>query len=331
MAGIIEVLGLKYLLCGVIPCFRQFKSVEGVTKFEVLPPMPVLDVIFHDFPKTLYHGEIRQIKVELSNKGGQAMKHLWIKSNDASSWRFGKANELDLQLYPSSTAHEGNILLQENGLPDGSIFSYSGTTETGYTLLKPNENTLLPLWIRGNSIGSQSCKLLFLYQSMVCCFNQDKGAVMRSFKSLTQLTVHPSLKIQAFTRGCACPPNKGYMRMEISNDCQTSISLSQITTMGTKWTMENVPRKEDLIAKTKLNPNSSTTLYAEILRHSSDYNIEGSPEISTTASIEKLLHTGEITKLANFDIKAKFQSLLMVSTIKIERRERDRYIKGAVG
>ena len=302
-----EVIGLKYLLCGVIPCCRPIVGSAKVTKYEVSPPMPVLEVVLHDFPKSLYHGEIKQVVVEISNKGGQAMKNLWVKSNDSSSWRFGTQNEIDREIFPNGNTEEGVLEYHGNGLTDDSIFVFTGSKEKGGILLNPNETNLIPLWIRGGSVGVQSCKLLFLYQS------KNGESILRNFKSTNTLTVLPSLSIRSSIRRLNLPPDETLMRLDICNNSQTTLSLKQITSLGPKWMIDEIIENGRLDLS-NLGSGKAVTLYFRIRRDPEIDDIESTPEIATTSRIEKLLQMGEIFNAKkNEDNWFKVKNIVMVN------------------
>ena len=303
MEGKIDVVGVKYLLCGMIPCHR---SIPSVATFEISSPMPVLDVRFHEFPKALYNGEIKQVVVEISNKGGQAMKNLWVKSNDAASWRFGMANELDTQIYPSISARDHHsLLINEIGLEDSSIFEFSNEQDTGGALLNPGETTLLPLWIRGSYPGQQNCKLLFLYQSIVYTSNEGDLSILRSVKISKTIDVNPALSMKVISRKST---NSNYARIEVINDCSSKIHVSQISSIGPVWEIDCILNSEFPLVPLTFGPESTATMYMRMGRHRNDYDIAESPEIATTGKIERLLQTGEILKFKKNNVSAKVKS-----------------------
>lgn len=87
--GTIKVLGIQFLLCGIIPSYRPFrKMTRGPTPsplplvISVTPPMPVLELSFHNFPEELLNGQVCNTMLELHNKGGKGLTALYLKTSN---------------------------------------------------------------------------------------------------------------------------------------------------------------------------------------------------------------------------------------------------------
>ena len=67
--------------------------------FTVTPPMPLLDVVFHSKPSTVYAGETAKIILEINNKGNCALKNLKLIMNQNSLVYVGSPEMINDELY----------------------------------------------------------------------------------------------------------------------------------------------------------------------------------------------------------------------------------------
>ena len=115
--GHIQIIGLRYVFNGVIPCFRAFtkqgRRLNDTTQqrlnvmytqdqslhLVVTPPMPVLDVAFHSFPDSLLSGEVLRCVLEINNKGNCGLKNLKVKISHPSFFSVGSPNQMETPVY----------------------------------------------------------------------------------------------------------------------------------------------------------------------------------------------------------------------------------------
>lgn len=108
-----RLIGIKYALEGVV---RLRKSVYRETRrssnsqpqyfdVEILPPMPLLDIIIPELPEAIMSGELVKLRFKLRNKGERGMKTLRVKSSHSSFFWFG-----DQLTYPQ----KGLLLIQRS-------------------------------------------------------------------------------------------------------------------------------------------------------------------------------------------------------------------------
>jgi len=71
--------------------------------FTVTPPMPLLDVVFHSKPTSVFAGETTKIILEINNKGNCTLKNLKLVMNQNSLVYIGSPEMINDNLY-------GNIL-----------------------------------------------------------------------------------------------------------------------------------------------------------------------------------------------------------------------------
>jgi hypothetical protein len=96
--GNLVILGVRYLLCGILPSYRLFKPIAPL-QILITPPMPVLEVIFHSFPTTMQSGQVCQAIVEINNKGTMGLKDLLVKTSHPHMIQFGPPTTQDLSEY----------------------------------------------------------------------------------------------------------------------------------------------------------------------------------------------------------------------------------------
>jgi hypothetical protein len=85
--GKIQIIGISYVLCGVIPLKRKFQKTFRHEHIDIVvnvsTPMPVLDIVFHNFPEQVLCGEVLKGTIEVENKGTMGMQGLiYMGSHD---------------------------------------------------------------------------------------------------------------------------------------------------------------------------------------------------------------------------------------------------------
>jgi len=67
--------------------------------FTVTPPMPLLDVVSHSKPGSVYAGETSKIILEINNKGNSTLKNLKLAMNHNSLIYIGSPEMINDDLY----------------------------------------------------------------------------------------------------------------------------------------------------------------------------------------------------------------------------------------
>jgi hypothetical protein len=99
----IKIVGLRYLLCGVVPTFLSFekqnqKETPEDMILDVKTPMPVLNITFASFSETLLAGQIFYGMIYASNTGCRNLSGLTLLTSQPSVIFIGKAiNSKQLQ------------------------------------------------------------------------------------------------------------------------------------------------------------------------------------------------------------------------------------------
>lgn len=88
--GELVILGVRYFLCGILKTYRPF---EKPIVLMITPPMPILEVAFHQFPEILVAGQVCQCVLEVNNKGTSGLCDLIAKTSHPTFIQFGDSNE----------------------------------------------------------------------------------------------------------------------------------------------------------------------------------------------------------------------------------------------
>jgi tetratricopeptide (TPR) repeat protein len=100
MQGQIKIVGLRYLLCGIISTSRILEVSDKVSfTIDVTPPMPVLDFSFHNFPDEMLAGQVNCATLELHNRGGKGLHGLVAKISHPNFCLFGDPTSTEEQTY----------------------------------------------------------------------------------------------------------------------------------------------------------------------------------------------------------------------------------------
>ena len=126
--------------------------------------------------------------------------------------------------------YEINQVLIKNDITDLSVYAMKLPSST----LEPNTTIRIPIFIRGDRIGKHSFSFLFSYES--------DQKTSRSLKLNLNVTVNPSLRINAFTRPSSKILNEFIVGLEVENLLNYPIILNQLTATSSKWVIKNVDK-----------------------------------------------------------------------------------------
>jgi tetratricopeptide (TPR) repeat protein len=100
LQGQIKIVGLRYLLCGIISTSRVLEVSDKVSfTIDVTAPMPVLDFSFHNFPDEMLAGQVNCATLELHNRGGTGLYGLVAKISHPNFCLFGDPTLTEEQSY----------------------------------------------------------------------------------------------------------------------------------------------------------------------------------------------------------------------------------------
>ena len=310
--GTIKVLGVRYLLCGIIPTYRKFRKYLNnepiVLTVTVTPPMPVLEMAFHGFPDEVLAGQVTQTTLELQNKGGKGLQSLFMMSSFPNFCYFGDGTSTKevqyMEMLPDPISQVRHDVYIQNSIKNDAPISLklplSSQNEVGS--LEPSATTLIPVWIRADQIGRHVIRFLFLYQS-TDSRDQSKFRIVRFSKTME---VSPSLRVSAFTRPSLIDINEFVLGLEVSNiRASHELILRQITSISPYWIISCI--SDDDRITWKLNPNETRSLYFKLSRDdkSKEKLARDSPEFATTLAIERLVLAENPIALSaeNYEIK----------------------------
>ncbi|KAI8096946.1 ER-golgi trafficking TRAPP I complex 85 kDa subunit-domain-containing protein [Halteromyces radiatus] len=312
--GSITIVGLHYTFNDLVHTFRPFNK-KGKrlnnTKEErmtiayapdrsldilVTPPMPLLDLTFHNVPETILSGEVVQAVLEINNKGNKGLTSLRLKSNHPSFICVGHPEQMDQPIYDCDSKDE-NCSPIDNQIYDPSVISIPLPSEGDQqNVVQPGKTTLVPLWIRGDRIGKYTLKLLFSYQSE----EENSAIAHRTLRYTLHIQVTPSLKINAFTRPCISATNEFILGIEIENlQSLTPFDLRQLTATSALWTITplsiDLNSEQDVLDKTTIPSRQTTFAYYKIKKSETlpSSPSPSSPEAWTSNALAKLLSNND--------------------------------------
>lgn len=238
--GKLTVWGVAYDLFSKLPCFYRFlaKPKRGEAsgpspkaaplQAKVMHQMPLLQARVVSMPERLFSGEAKELVLELSNQGSRRLTNLSVSLSHPGFFSFGTS--------AAATAAAGSTFIWQvpNSLQIGGVVRVSDLLEVSGRsgTLDPGETVRLPLWIRGDRIGKQLCRLLFAYQSEASVDSSN----YRLLRVSLPLTVQPSLRISAFTRPSARHLDEYLLGLEVENlNRESPAQIDFVSAISCKW------------------------------------------------------------------------------------------------
>ncbi|KAK9761951.1 hypothetical protein K7432_012754 [Basidiobolus ranarum] len=313
--GYIRIAGIHYTLNHVAKGFNQFSKrgkrlndtkehrlgkfygQDNSLDMVVTSPMPLLDVEFRNFPNILFSGEIAESTLVIRNIGQKGMKNIDVKVSHPAFFHLGRPMS---QPGEEESTHKAPLHTTEtsNTLFDPSVISIPLASDgSSATQLDPGETVEVPVWIRGDKIGSHSFLYIFSYQS------EETSGVGNirylRYKNTTQ--VIPSLKINAFTRQSTSKLNEFILGLEAENvQTGTQFELLQLSSVSPYWEIQPIS-SEEMPTETIIGPKQTTLTYFRIKHLNSEdasTTEKMSPELFTLNGLEHLLINKEINTTA---------------------------------
>jgi hypothetical protein len=306
--GTLKIQGIKYLLFNLVRAVHSFerkgKRLNATREqrmnkmyaedksliFTVTPPMPLLDVVSHSKPGSVYAGETSKIILEINNKGNSTLKNLKLAMNHNSLIYIGSPEMINDDLYDikkSNNILENNEI--NNKLVEVKVYDILlPLLNDGTRGLESGTTTLIPIWIHYSQIGKISQRFLFNYYSEV-----NNQSYSRSLKYIINVQVLPSLRINAFTRKSSSKLNEFILGIEIENLLNdASINLQQISINSPMWKMKNISstlsNNDDYI----IEPHQISLIYYKLVQLTENEKIKSEnmlPEFYSCQRIENFL------------------------------------------
>ncbi|RKO85395.1 hypothetical protein BDK51DRAFT_32411, partial [Blyttiomyces helicus] len=162
--------------------------------------------------------------------------------------------------------------------------------------------TIVPVWIRGDRIGKHAFRFLFGYQS------EDK-----SDKCTMATVVHPSLRINAFTRPSALALNEFVLGIEIENlQPSSDVILRQISSLSPTWLVQPIDQPALDESTCRLGARQTLFVYFRFIRSPEAVAATDparTPEMITTSAIENLILGRDSVALNAPDLTLRVSSL----------------------
>ncbi|ORY05323.1 hypothetical protein K493DRAFT_204561 [Basidiobolus meristosporus CBS 931.73] len=307
--GYIRIAGVHYTLNHVARGFKQFSKKgkrlndtkehrlgkfygqDNSLDMVVTSPMPLLDVEFRDFPNILFSGEVIQSTLIVRNIGQKGMKKINVKVSHPAFFHIGQPSAESTE-DTSACKDSLHTVDTNNSLFDPSVISIS------LTQLGSGEAVEVPIWVRGDKIGSHSFLYIFSYQS-----EEVTGAnSIRYLRYQNTTQVIPSLKINAFTRQSTLRLNEFILGLEAENvQTGTQFELLQLSSMSPYWKIQPISSDRELPTETVIGPKQTTLTYFRIKQLSPEElstKERMSPELFTLNGLESLLINQKIESAA---------------------------------
>ncbi|ORX43881.1 hypothetical protein DM01DRAFT_1295694 [Hesseltinella vesiculosa] len=311
--GSIRVRGLHYTVNDQVHTFYPFektgkrlnKTVEQWRTPTYAPeksldilvtlPMPLLDLTFHNVPDVILSGQVVQAVLEINNKGNKGLTSLCLKTSHPNFLTVGHPQDMDKPVYdhdhPAPGIHPTKVHTT-NRLGDPSVMMLPLPADGQPQPVVPSgQTTLVPLWLRGDRIGSLNLQLLFSYQSE----EENSAIAYRTLRYTLPLQVQPSLKINAFTRPSLATSDEYVLGIEIENVQRSApFDLRQVTATSPHWTLNpisiDMTSLQDVQEKTTIPPRQTTFSYYKI--HRVKDMATDTPEAWSAAALSKFM-TGD--------------------------------------
>eukprot|EP00842_Homolaphlyctis_polyrhiza_P000472 jgi/Hompol1/1425/HPOL_001386-RA len=274
--GRITVLGVRYLLCGVIPAYYRFNrkgrrlndtaaqrqdpvgvyAPDTSLKILVTSPMPVLDVVVHSLPESMLMGQVSQIAVELVNKGTRGLKNLHVKSNMPTSFCFGDSTSLDLPTYGQTsgaqTSEHQEVMTVPNSLVNPSIVPLQLPLPDHIAPLQSSPITSSKEHLMQGMLPASMTTLVPAWirgdrpgkqtLKLVFMYQSEDQKAYRILRYKFTLVVNPLLRVNTFTRTSLDKFDEFILGVEMEN-VHPSLSLRchQITSISPSWHIVGMP------------------------------------------------------------------------------------------
>eukprot|EP01132_Coremiostelium_polycephalum_P002787 gene2787-3466_t len=259
--GLLIIKGIGLCMCGMVWGKREFKLKQKrlnktkdqrssvmyepnlSTTFRVTSPMPRLEAVFIDFPDSLFHGELKQSKLQLKNCSNKmGLKNVRVRLSHPTLVCFGANND------------------------DASVLQSLDSSIQLNIELEPNATVTVPLWVRGNTVGRHTLRCLVYYESEA----GNTELKYRLARCQTDFDVRPSIRISSFSQQSSTDLNAYLLGIEVDNPIYSGgtdvFYLKQLSSISKFWKIEPLSYSDEVPKKTlTLQPGQFTNLFFRIL------------------------------------------------------------------
>lgn len=243
--GILQIVGVKWNLSGVVVGFHNFgsnlmkkknekgrrrgnRSLNDNLKFVVIKSLPKLEGFIQPLPTTTYAGDVRHLVLELRNPSECAVKNLKLKVSHPRFLNMGSQESLDVE-FPSCLEKKTE---HQSVQPNPNSISQPVFTFPEDMLVKAETPLLWPLWFRAAVPGNISLYLTIYYEI------EDTSSTMRyrTLRMHHNLQVLPSLDISFHVSPCPSKLEEFLVQMDVINRTSTdSFEVHQLSSVGEQW------------------------------------------------------------------------------------------------
>ncbi|PIN03140.1 Protein with predicted involvement in meiosis (GSG1) [Handroanthus impetiginosus] len=245
--GTLKVVGVRWKLSGSVVGIYNFSSDiirKGVAKgkrkpkqsvkdnlqFLVIKSLPRLEGVIHNFPRTVYAGDLRRLTLELRNPSKISVKNLKMRISHPRFLNIADKEVMNLE-FPNCLRKQTNSspsgMQVDSAKARNSIFVFPKTTSISCeTPLK------WPLWLRAAAPGSISLYITIYYEM------EDESPVItyRTLRMHYNLEVLPSLEVSFQASPCPSRSQEFLVRMDVINRTSSeSFHVHQVSCVGDQW------------------------------------------------------------------------------------------------
>ncbi|OLY81192.1 Transport protein particle subunit trs85-2 [Smittium mucronatum] len=229
---------------------------------KVLPSLPYLLVKMMDFPDSLISGQIIKSVISIKNVSNIPVDLIYIWTSHPSFFYVDGANSKDSKNRSLSDDEKDNFYFNDTNLED--VFSYSIGNKimeipskkiVFETPLCPGDDLEIPLWVRGDKIGSFSFKFMVGYPHMSPEFllsNEKRTFLMEEI-----CDINPSLQINVNLKSIDEASNIYILTLNIENPQQTETFILNQASFSCPiydvFPLSNIPDKIQPLQKVSLN------------------------------------------------------------------------------
>ncbi|XP_033625745.1 trafficking protein particle complex subunit 8-like [Asterias rubens] len=231
----------------------------------VVPPMPLLEVIFNSFPSTLLCGEVCSSVVEFTNKGFSPLQKLLVSSNHPEMFSFGAFHTPTNQSQPGKdSANQSKASVyrtvqcsgsREGGCVESTVDKCNISHVTEIPLpggsLPPEGSISIPMFVRGpDKSGIHEINMLFYYESSeenakMRHRTLHHTAVIHSSNSIsltaTALRAHSGERQDAEATGTSLVVNLDIDNMNQVHDSHIiEFSIGQVSCVSNTWALDSL-------------------------------------------------------------------------------------------
>ncbi|PKA59768.1 N-acetyltransferase [Apostasia shenzhenica] len=253
--GILKVVGVKWKLSGLVVGYQYFephlkkklqkgklaskRSSGSILSFIVIKGLPKLEGCVHNFPGSVFAGDLRLLTLELRNQSEYSVKNMKMTVSHPRFLIPGNLECLHLE-FPNCLekrsglkTNDGFAVVQKS---KNLLFSFPNDVS-----IRAGETFLWPLFIHIEFSGKVSLFLSVYYEVENYCSDM----IYRTLRMHYDVEVLPSLDVSFQIAPCPSNLQEFLVRMDIMNKTSTeNFSLRQLSCVGDHMEISSLPTYE---------------------------------------------------------------------------------------